>query len=535
MFSPILVHDYLSFSAQKFPDKEALIYGNERLTYKDLDERSDALSCALIDAGMNRHDRVIIFLDSSFETVISLYGILKAGGTFVILNSSMKAKKLRYILEDSGATFLITHTKKADIIHEVFGKLTTLPTVLWIGDSFPEIVMELSTHTLLWDEIYKNLQSQSSFRTLSQVQKSRSSIDVDLAALIYTSGSTGEPKGVMSSHYNMVSAARSIIQYIGNKPDDIIIDVLPLSFDYGLYQVIMAFIFGGTVVLEKSFLYPVKILESIEKERVTGFPIVPTIASLLLKMKNINNYDLSCLRYMTNTGAALPVETIQKLKIILPNVKLFSMFGLTECKRVSYMPPEELNNRPSSVGKAIPNCEVFIIDDNGKEVSLGEVGELVVRGANVTMGYWNAPDLTIKTFRNGRYPGERILYSGDLFKKDKEGYLYFVGRIGEMIKTKGERVSPKEIENVLFELEQIVEAAVIGIPDEIFGEVIKAYVVPYPNTHITTKEILSYCRKNLESFMIPQDIEIRKELPKTSHGKIDKKALVQWECAKKLT
>jgi acyl-CoA synthetase (AMP-forming)/AMP-acid ligase II len=350
-------------------------------------------------------------------------------------------------------------------------------------------------------------------------------IDLDLGAIVYTSGSTGQPKGVMSAHRSMVAAARSITRYLENVESDIIMVVLPLSFDYGLYQVLMAFLFGGTVVLEKSFLFPVKILEKVVQERVTGFPLVPTMAALLLQVENLARFDFSCLRYITNTAAALPVAYIRKLQTLFPHVTIFSMYGLTECKRVSYLPPDQLDKRPDSVGIPIPNEEVFVVDENGNELPPGQVGELVIRGSNVMQGYWNAPEETAKKFKPGPWRGETLLYSGDLFRRDAEGYLYFVARKDDMIKTKGERVSPKEIENVLCELEGVAEAAVIGVPDDILGQAIKAFIIKNKGTSLTEKELLSHCLKNLESFMVPKYFEFRDSFPKSASGKIDKKDL----------
>jgi acyl-coenzyme A synthetase/AMP-(fatty) acid ligase len=327
----------------------------------------------------------------------------------------------------------------------------------------------------------------------------------------------------------MISAARSIIQYIDNIEEDIILDVLPLSFDYGLYQVIMAFMFGGTVVLEKSFLYLHEIFKCISREKVTGFPIVPTIAVMLLNMRDLDRYDLSTLRYITNTGAALPVEHIRRLKSMLPDVKIFSMFGLTECKRVCYLPPEELETRPSSVGKAMPNCEVFLVDQNDNNVTAEQTGELVIRGSNVMQGYWKDPDLTARAYRNQRYPAERALYSGDYFRKDNSGFLYFLGRKDDMIKSRGERISAKEIENTLCALDGVAEAGVIGVPDDIMGQAVKAYIVPASSYELTEKEILRYCAANMEVFMIPKYVEFVDKLPVTANGKIDKKQLKSME------
>lgn len=525
MYFPILLQDYLSLSARSFPNKVALISGDERWTYSAIDHYTDQLAGELIKMGLRRQDRVVVFLDNSVETIISLYGIVKAGGIFVILNGAMKSQKLRYVLHDSGARILISHTSKAKVVDDASNQLKTKYKIIWNGHP-SEIPTTLASVSLSWDSLFSNISiSDQYFMNKEFIEKHTRCIDVDLAALIYTSGSTGEPKGVMSTHHNMITAARSIVQYLENNEDDIILNVLPLSFDYGLYQVLMAFLFGGTVVLEKSFAYIHKILELISKEGVTGFPIVPTILAMILKLQDLSKYNLSSLRYISNTGAALPVEHIQKFRNLFPGVKLYSMFGLTECKRVGYLPFEELDNRPSSVGKAMPNCETFILDETGKEVKAGETGELVIRGSNVMQGYWNAPEITAKYFRPGNYPGERLLYTGDFFRKDDQGFLYFIGRKDDMIKCKGERISSKEIENVIYQMNGIIEVAVVGVPDEIFGQAIKAVIVSDHHVLFSEKEVLKHCAAHLEPYAIPKYIEFVEELPKTANGKIDKNAL----------
>jgi acyl-CoA synthetase (AMP-forming)/AMP-acid ligase II len=350
-------------------------------------------------------------------------------------------------------------------------------------------------------------------------------IDLDLATIIYTSGSTGDPKGVMSAHYNVVSAATSIITYLENAEADIILNALPLSFDYGLYQVLMAFMFGGTVVLEKSFLYPYRVLENLVQEKVSGFPIVPTMAAMILQMEKLRAFDFSNLRYISNTAAVLPVPYIRKLQALFPKTKIYSMYGLTECKRVSYLPPEELENRPDSVGIPIPNTEVCVVDESGNEVGPNVVGELVVRGSNVMQGYWDSPEETALCFKPGKYRGDSLLYTGDFFRRDEDGFLYFVGRKDDMIKTRGERVSPKEIENCLCEFDGVSESVVIGVPDDIFGQAIKAFIVFNHKHKITEKQILKYCQQNLEPFMVPKYVEFCDGFKKTASGKIDKKVL----------
>jgi acyl-CoA synthetase (AMP-forming)/AMP-acid ligase II len=327
----------------------------------------------------------------------------------------------------------------------------------------------------------------------------------------------------MSDHSNVVFAASSIIEYLGNVPSDIVINVLPLSFDYGLYQLLMVIKFGGTLVLERSFAYPAAVLQRMQQEQVTGFPGVPTIFAILLQI-DLSTYDLSSLRYITNTAAALPTSHIQQLRAKFPTITLFSMYGLTETKRTLYLPPEMLDQKPGSVGIPIPGTEAWVVDDHGDRLPPGQVGELVVRGRHVMRGYWEDPVMTAERYRPGPLPGERLCYSGDLFRMDEEGYFYFVGRKDDIIKTRGEKVAPKEVENVLYGMKGVVEAAVVGIPDPVLGEAVKAVVVANLS-ELDERQILAHCRSNLEDFMVPKYVEIRSELPKTPSGKIDKKEL----------
>jgi acyl-CoA synthetase (AMP-forming)/AMP-acid ligase II len=348
-------------------------------------------------------------------------------------------------------------------------------------------------------------------------------IDLDLACLIYTSGSTGDPKGVMSDHGNVTFAVDSITTYLENVEDDIVIDFLPLSFDYGLYQLLMAFRFGGTLVLEEGFAYPAAILRRIEEERVTGFPGVPTLYSILLSM-DLTAFDLTSLRYMTNTAAALPPDHIRRLRLQFPRVRFFSMYGLTETKRTLYLPPSQLEIRPDSVGIPIPGTEAWVEDGEGRRLAPGEVGELVVRGRHVMRGYWGDVGATEARFRPGPIPGERVCHTGDLFRMDAEGFFYFVAREDDIIKSRGEKVSPKEVENVLYRLPGVLEAAVVGIADPILGEAIKAFLV-VNGAGLTEADVMRHCRAHLDDFMVPRVIEFRDELPKTPSGKIRKAEL----------
>lgn len=511
----MLLQEFLERSCEKLPDKTALVTGSQRMTYAQIEESANRLARALSSEGVEYGDRVVVFLDNCAEAVVSVFGILKADAVFVLLNPTMKSEKLAWVLNNCRARALISSVSKLEVVSAAARSVPSISCIVLVGK--PEVQERERLVVRWWEEIQTCMPKE---------RPGRKAIDIDLASLVYTSGTTGNPKGVMLTHTNMVSASTSITTYLENREDDIILDVLPLSFDYGLYQVIMAAQFGGTVVLEKSFLYPYAVITRLKEEKVTGFPIVPTISAILLQMQELKKESFPHLRYITNTAAALPPSHIRGLREIFPGAKIYSMYGLTECKRVSYLPPEELDRRPTSVGKGMPNEQVYLVDDQDRLITEPEVvGQLVVRGANVMMGYWELPEETAKVLKPGRWPWERVLYTGDLFKMDKDGFLYFVSRGDDIIKSRGEKVSPKEVENVLYEHPDVVEAAVVGVSDDTLGEAIKAYVVLRKGSSVTEKEIVAHCMKHLEDFMVPKYVEFRDELPKTETGKITKKGL----------
>jgi amino acid adenylation domain-containing protein len=515
----VLVNRFLEHAAVRRPGKVALVCGEERMTYGTIDRQSSRLAWMLRDLGVERQDRVAILLDNSSASVIALFGILKADAVFLMLSPTMKAPKLSYVLKDCRVKTLITHSNKSAVVSKALETGVPLREIVWV-DASGSVPLEA----------FPSVGSHSLEEAL-EVRRSRSdpppsrNIDLDLATVIYTSGSTGDPKGVMLSHLNMVSAANSIVSYLENREEDIIVSALPLSFDYGLYQVLMGFKFVGTVVLERSFAYPYQVIQRIVQEGATGFPCVPTMVAILLGMKDLGKFDFSRLRYITNTAAALPPSHIQELREVLPHVSIYSMYGLTECKRVSYLPPAEIDKRPASVGRGMPNQEVWIVDELGDPVGPDVVGELVVRGAHVMRGYWRLPEETARVLKSGKYPGESVLYTGDLFKMDGEGYLYFVGRKDDMIKSRGERISPKEIEQCICGLEGVAESAVIGVPDPLLGQAIRAYVRCRNGHVLGQRDIAKHCKENLEDFMVPGRIQFVDSFPKTSTGKIDKPAL----------
>jgi amino acid adenylation domain-containing protein len=508
-----LVQDFLGNSTARWPEKPYLICDHEVRTFRQIEGDSNRLACELQRSGVIRGDRVAVFMENSAELVVSVFGILKAGAVFVVINPTTKSKKLAYILSDCGVRTLIAQSRLARVVEPALAEAPCVRTVLWTGCASSD-----APPGRAFDEVLKQPHEPPADPGL---------IDQDLCTIIYTSGSTGNPKGVMLTHRNMTNTAWAISTYIGNVPDDVVVCVLPLSFGYGLYQVITGAQVGFTVLLEDSFAYPYKVLQDMAQHRVTGLPGVPTIFATLLQMAPFEGLDLSSLRYMTSAAASLPPAHIRRLQELFPQAKIFSMYGLTECTRACYLDPARLADKIASVGKAIPNEEVYIVDDQGRRVGPGVVGELVIRGANVMRGYWGKREETAKRLREGDIPGEKVLYSGDYFRMDEEGFLYFIGRKDDIFKCKGEKVCPKEIEHVLYELDAVAEAAVIGVDDPIDGSAIKAFVVLRDEAVLTEQDIRHHCRANLENYMLPKFVEFRDSLPKTESGKIKKTALVQ--------
>lgn len=509
----MLLHHTFEETARRLPGKLAVASDGNRLTYAELAGRVDALARLLRARGVRRGDRVALFLDNGVEMAAGVYATLRLGAVFMPVNPLTKRDKLAYLLNDSRASALVTHA----VLSETWqGALAAAPTV-----HTAVVAARSGSDADLPDRCvpYPGADEPG-----GGADPEPATIDQDLASIIYTSGSTGDPKGVMLTHLNMVSAARSICTYLGLREDDVVFCALPLAFDYGLYQLLMSMRVGATLVLERSFAFPVKALEVMARERVTVFPGVPTMFSLLTTLKGLEKFDLSALRMITNTAAALTEDHIRRLRGLFPRATLFSMYGLTECKRVTYLPPEQLDIRPTSVGRGMPNEEVWLVDDEGRRLPDGSTGELVIRGSNVMRGYWEKPEQTAERLRPGPL-GEMVLYSGDIFRTDEEGWLYFVARKDDIIKSRGEKVSPREVENALYAHPGVLEAAVIGVPDPVLGEAIKAFVVPREGHDLGEREVIRHCLGHLENFMAPKYVEFVAELPKTDTGKIRKKGL----------
>ncbi len=508
-----LLQEYMARSAEAHPEKTALIFKKHRFTWRDVHAQAGRIANTLRSLGLKRGDRVVLYLDNSPELAIGIYGTLAADGVFVVVNAQTKADKLAYVLNDCRARVMITDRVLEPHYTTALAQAKHLEHTLVVdmGDGPAKI-----DATLCHD-------FAGTVSAASPEWPSVKMIPTDLAAIIYTSGSTGDPKGVMLTHHNMVSAAESITTYLQNRHDDIVLCVLPLSFDYGLYQWLMVNQFGGTLVLEQSFNYPAAVLKVIEAEKVTGLPVVPTIASILRQWEE-KGARLEHVRYVTNTAAALSLTHIETLKRLAPNARLYSMYGLTECKRVCYLPPELLDKKPLSVGVPMPNMEVFVMGPDGKECPPDEEGELVVRGPHVMKGYWEKPEITAEWLKPSPHiPGEMWLWTGDRFKRDADGHLYFVGRKDDIIKTRGEKVAPKEVENAIYAMAGVQDAAVIGQKDDVLGQAIRAFIVLAEGTTYTTRDVIQHCAARLEPFMVPKYVTFVSSVPKTPSGKITKK------------
>jgi long-chain acyl-CoA synthetase len=502
-------------SAYEHPDKTAVLIKDLSYSYRQLNTQARAMAAHLNNSGITRGDRVAIYMNNTWACIVSIYGTTMAGAAFLIINPQTKPDKLLYILNDSGAKLLVSeHQLRKDfskilhdsphlrevIVTEQPDNMDSIPNIRMTG--FEKIIADNSGHLSQLPIVIPN----------------------DLAALIYTSGSTGFPKGVMMTHQSMVFTSWSLIQYLRLRDRDRIIVLSPFAFDYGLYQLLMAITIGGTIIVEQSFTFQKTIYNLIDQHQPTVFPGVPTIYAMMIAAYKKAPFSLNCIEKITNTAAALPVEFIPDLKRIFPNALIFKMYGLTECKRVCYLEPELIDTKPGSVGKAIPGTEVFLLSEEGQPVGPRQKGLLHIRGPHVMLGYWNQEALSKAMLKPGSLPGEKVLCSNDWFKTDEEGFLYFLGRNDDIIKTRGEKVSPLEIENVIYTINGIKEVAVLGVPDVLMGASIWAFIT-HNGLTMNEKLIQRTCAAKLEAFMVPQRVIFVDDMPKSTNGKIDKKEL----------
>jgi amino acid adenylation domain-containing protein len=508
-----LLHDSLLARATDpaFADKPVVVVEGQPYRYAQLLDSAQRLAGALVTRGVARGDRVAVYMDNSWPCVVSIFAVLLAGGVFMLINPQTKSDKLGFILDDSGARLLLTDGHLAQEFVPLFGHGLSPGQLISSGD-LPD-----GHGIAAFDAAIQAMPLSTPAAT----------IPLDLAALIYTSGSTGTPKGVMQTHQSMVFACGSLIEYLRLDARDTLLCALPLAFDYGLYQLLMTVRLGATLVLERSFTYPAQVFARMAEFGVTVFPGVPTIFAMLLSAHRREPLCFPGVTRVTNTAAALADDAATRLREIFPAALIYKMYGLTECKRVSYLEPELAESKPGSVGKAIPGTEVYLLCADGRPTPPGETGTLYVRGPHVMRGYWNRPELSAHMLKPGPLPGEKVLCTQDQFRMDAEGFLYFVGRSDDIIKTRGEKVSPVEVENAMHAIDGIREVAVVGIDDELLGQAIRAYVVLEPGVVLSGGQIRAQCIKRLENFMVPQQIVLCADLPRTATGKVSKKALLE--------
>lgn len=517
-----LVHHMLRASAARAPRKEALVHKESRIDFETLWRRTAGLAAGLREAGVERTNRVGVLLEPSLALATSLLGVSRAGGVFVPIHHSLLADQVEHIVRDCSMKGFITDASRLGMLGRLASSCPSLEFVVVVGGA-----TDSSNELRQFDYDALCMQDVDSLADVA--------IGKDLAAILYTSGSTGKPKGVMLSHSNVIAGAEIVADYLGIGPEDRTLAVLPFSFDAGLNQLMTALLHGATCVM-MSFLFAKEIVAQLEKERITGLAGVPSLWNLLAqKNSRLSETPLPHLRYISNTGGAMPLNVLEKLRAAVPEAKVFLMYGLTEAFRSTYLPPEQVDQRPTSIGKAIPNTEILVVNEEGQLCGPGEVGELVHRGPTVSLGYWGHPELTNRVLRP--YPFalpeivevEKVCYSGDLVRMDDEGFLYFVGRRDNLIKSSGFRISPTDVEQALCKAGQLREAAVIGLPDEALGQRIKAFVVPHDGTTIDPDEMLEGVAALLPRHMIPKEVAILDALPKTSSGKINYPALRERE------
>ena len=502
----MLLHHAFARTAQRLADKPALVSVDERICYGELLERVHVLAGTLRGDGVERGDRVLALLDNGVEFAVAVHAVLAVGAVFVPVGALVKAQKLEFIARDTRACALLTQARLADTWRPVLHAATSLRCCRVAGDTRG---LDADVRVRPWP----------SHGDTGHRQEPASGPH-ELATLVYTSGTTGVPKGVMLTHANILSAWTSIQDYLGLREDDVIGLSLPAAFSYGLNNLMMGLAIGATVVLDRSAAFPVKVAQMLARERVTVFPGVPTLFASLLGLQDLARFDFGALRLLTNAAAALPEPHVRRLRAAFPEARLISMYGMSECIRASYLPPAEIDRRPGSVGRGILHQTHWLVDEAGQRLPDGSIGELVVSGPHVMQGYWERPAETGARLEPGPIDGERMFHTGDIFRSDADGYLYFVSRKDDIINTRGEKVAPREVENAIYQLDAVAACAVVGVADSVLGEAVKAYVTLRPGCRVAERDIVRHCLARLESYMAPKFVEIVDELPRTESGKI---------------
>ena len=523
---PVLLHELPARAAACWPARAALTVGGQHLAYADLFSQVERCAASLLALGLARGARVAVYLEKRVEAVVASFAAPAAGGVLVPVNPLLKATQVAHILQDAGVAVLVTSAPRLAALAPVLAACPELRHVVVCDDLAPTAPgtwpVGLGLHA--WHNIPAHPPAE--WPTV---------LESDVAVIFYTSGSTGQPKGVVLTHRNLVAGASSVAGYLHNQADDTLLAALPLSFDAGFSQLTTAFLVGARVVL-LNYLLPRDVLQAMVRERVTGLTAVPPLYIQLAGLEWPDGVTQH-LRYWANTGGRMPRATLERLRHLVPGAQPYLMYGLTEAFRSTYLPPAEVDRRPDSIGRAIPNAEVRVLREDGSECAVDEPGELVHRGPLVALGYWNRPEETARRFKpwpSALLPAggdwlapERAVYSGDTVRRDAEGFLYFVGRRDEMMKTSGYRVSPTEVEEALYASGLVAEALVYAVPDEVLGSAICAAVLASRNASGHTDEdsaaVLAHCREHLPAFMLPKALNwVDQPLPRSPNGKLDR-------------
>ena len=522
MSDTTLLHELISQATARSDGRSALVHDKSSLAYGELQDQLVQFSSGLMALGTQRGERVAIYLEKRFETVIASFGAPAAGAVFVPLNPLLKPEQVCYIIRDCNVRVLITSRERLALLADTLTQCHDLRHVVVLDSPEPLPTSGPISYSS-WSDLLEGPQKPG-----------HRVIDTDVAGILYTSGSTGKPKGVVLSHRNMVAGAKSVASYLENNADDTLLAALPLSFDAGFSQLTTAFHVGARVVL-LNYLLPRDVIKAIEREKVTGLTAVPPLYIQLAQL-NWPESITDHLRYFANTGGRMPRETLVTLRRQLPKTRPFLMYGLTEAFRSTYLPPAEVDRRPDSIGKAIPNAEILVLREDGSPCAPHEPGELVHRGALVGMGYWNDPEKTAERYKPlpvnapGREAGlvlpEIAVFSGDTVRMDEDGFLYFIGRRDEMMKTSGYRVSPTEVEEILYATRMVGECVAFGVDHDTLGQAIQVIVTPPAGNSIDTAALLAECRMRMPAYMVPAGIAVREgPLPRNPNGKIDRKTL----------
>lgn len=506
--------------------KTAVVAHGRRLSYRQLRAEALRLAAALRAQGAVPGDRVGMLLANSAEAAVTAWAVFEAGCVLVPLHAASRRDALVPVLRDADLRWVVSSGElSASFATLREGTSALAGLIVWSPrpDTGPVVAWQFA------DPVEVDAGDAPPFSGMAADGGAGTSTgnppDEGLAALIYTSGSTGEPKGVMLGHANMAAAIRAVNEYLRLESSDVIYSALPLSSSYGLYQLLSGLSLGATVVLDRSFAFPARSLELVSAERATVFAGVPTMYAWLASAPTLEAYDLSGLRILTSAAASLPLEHGRRVRERLPNARLFVMYGQTECKRITYLDPEDFERKPGSVGRGMPYQRLAVIDEAGVPVAAGSTGELVVQGPHVMRGYWRKPEATAHKLRPLAGESAKWLHTDDLFRIDADGFLYFVGRKDDILKVGGNKVSPREIEEVLCQIDGVREAAVIGMPDANWGQAAKAHLVLSEGAVLTAEEVIRYCSARMRGFMVPKAVVFARALPKTESGKIKKREL----------